>query len=225
MGRRWGIAVAVPLVVLAAGCTDVEAGTAEPAPNLKPQVLTGPGIAQAIVDATALSRIFGRTLTADPEAQQHVGGPEELLSPVGPASPANCLGPTEVLNKGSYDSASVKEVARWTVVLSSGTKKAISLVEGVVALPSVAETTQWQDTVSDVSVANSVLVANVANQTSLINVPAISLTMPGAHAIGVRGNCLVEAKTGYIDQSFAGEAEGRVVDIAHAMMAKVSDLT
>ena len=36
MRTRWGIAAAVSLVLLAAGCTDVEAGSAKPAPNLAP---------------------------------------------------------------------------------------------------------------------------------------------------------------------------------------------
>jgi hypothetical protein len=249
MSRRWRIAVAVSLALLNAGCTQVTPGTAVPARNQIPRPLTGSGIAQVILDAAAVSKIFDRTLTPNPEAQQHVGGSEELLSPMGPASPTDCLGPTEVLDKSSYGSATVRDVARWTVVLRSGRKRVVSLVEGVVALPSAgdadalfakfsdqwkrcdgttvsssSDTTKWLDTVSRVRVANSVLVANIADQTSPINLPEISFSLPGAHAIGVRGNCLVEVKTGYIDTSMAGDPGGPTVDIAHAMMDRVTAL-
>jgi hypothetical protein len=90
---------------------------------------------------------------------------------------------------------------------------------------STSATMQWVDTASKVSVENSVLAADVANRTSLVKLPQISLSMPGAHAIGLRGNCLVEVKIGYIDTTTASGAESHVIDIAHAMMDKVSSLS
>ena len=83
--------------------------------------------------------------------------------------------------------------------------------------------------ISDVHVANSVLAATVLVDTRLPGSPP-SGPRPVARAVGVRGNCLVEVDVAFFgarspsDQG-SGDVTTSAVEIAHAMMDKVSALS
>ncbi len=89
--------------------------------------------------------------------------------------------------------------------------------------------TTFSDKISDVRVANSVLAATVLVDAQLAGSPPSGPT-PVARAIGVRGNCLVEVDVAFFsmrspsDQG-SGAIDTSAVDIAHAMMDKVSALS
>ncbi len=87
----------------------------------------------------------------------------------------------------------------------------------------------FSDTISDVRAADSVLAATLSIDTQLPGIPS-SGPRPEARAIGVRGNCLVEVEIAFFGStSLSDEGSGDVhrsaIDIAHAMMDKVSGLT
>lgn len=87
------------------------------------------------------------------------------------------------------------------------------------------------DEVTDVRVANSVLAATVMVQTRLSGSPSPAApARPQARAIGVRGNCVVEVEVAFFStRSPSDEGTGDIntsaIDIAHAMMDRVSQLS
>ncbi len=88
----------------------------------------------------------------------------------------------------------------------------------------------FSDKISDVRVADSVLAATVSIETRLSGSPPIG-PRPAARAIGVRGNCLVEVDVAFFstqsptDPGSGPDMNTSAVDIAHAMMDKVSALS
>jgi PknH-like extracellular domain len=250
MGRS-----ATMLLVLAAavvGCGPVIDGTAKPAPNLKPRPLSGSTVRQVPLDDVALSRMLGQPFVARMPPQ--FGGPDKLYSQT---PPAPCLGVTAMLQRSVYESAEVKDVASESWWNNGDPAQVISVVEGVVTLPTAAQaealftkfTQQWQqcngattteqsgpisttNAINDIRIANAskTIVAATNTATSVLpNMPPLRPT-PQARAIGVELNCLVEVEVVFFGDrrpSDPGSANPDTsgVDIAHAMMDKVSALS
>ncbi|MGZ4514690.1 MAG: sensor domain-containing protein, partial [Mycobacterium sp.] len=73
------------------------------------------------------------------------------------------------------------------------------------------------------------LAATLSIDTQLPGIPS-SGPRPEARAIGVRGNCLVEVEIAFFGSTSpsnegSGDVHRSAIDIAHAMMDKVSGLT
>ncbi len=217
-----GPATVLALVVaLAAGCGAVVDGTAKPAPNIKPRPLTGATVSQVLLDDAALSRMLNQPFVS--RRPPEIGGPDKLDQKDSSVSPAACLGVTAMLHKSVYQSgpAQVKDVASESWWNNGEPAQVISVIEGVVALPSADQaqalfarfSEQWQrcngtttteqtgpisttNVISDVRVANAskTIVAATNTATSVLpNMPALQPT-PQARAVGVQLNCLVEVE-------------------------------
>ncbi len=246
-------------IALATGCT--VAGTARPAPGLKPHPVTGQPVKKVLLDDGELSKLLGQSFETKAELPARFGGPEVLPPAFGAVSPANCMGVTSMMVKNAYQSGDVKNAARETWWNMRGPAKVISVAEGVVALSSTAGATalfqefarQWRDcdgttvtigrpsiiadrpaivfsdTISEVRVADSVLAATLSIDTQLPGIPS-SGPRPEARAVGVRGNCLVEVEIAFFGSTSpsdegSGDVHRSAIDVAHAMMDKVSGLT
>ena len=255
--RIVGPATALTVVAaLAVGCGAVVGGTAKPAPNLKPRPLTGETVRQVLLDDAALSRMLSQPFVARKPAE--FGGPDKLSQKDESVSPAGCLGVTAMLQKSVYQSgpqpAQVKDVASVSWWNNGEPAQVISVMQGVVTLPSAAQAEalfaqfsgQWQqcegtttteqtgpisttNVISDVRVANSIVAATDTATSVLPNMPALQPT-PQARAIGVRLNCLVEVEVVFFGDrrpSDPGSAnlDTSAIDIAHAMMDKISALS
>jgi hypothetical protein len=258
--RIVGLATALTVVAaLAVGCGPIVDGTAKPAPNLKPRPLTGDTIRRVPLDAAALSRMLNQPFVA--RKPPEFGGPEKLNQRGEAESPGNCLGVTAMLQKSVYQSgpqpAQVQDVASESWWNNGEPAQVISVVQGVVTLPSAAQaealfaqfSQQWQqckdtttteqtgpisttNAISDVRVADSsnTVVAATNTATSVLpNMPPLQPT-PQARAIGVRLNCLVEVEVVFFGgrrPSDPGSAnlDTSAIDIAHAMMDKISALS
>jgi hypothetical protein len=207
------------VAALAAGCGGVVDGTAKPAPNLKPRPLSGDTVRRVLLDGDALSRMLSQPFATRKAVE--FGGPDALSQKDETVSPANCLGVTAMLQKSVYQSAEVKDVASQSWWNNGDPAQVISVIEGVVALPSAAQaqalfaqfSQQWQQcngtttteqngpisttiVISDVRVpdASKTIVAATNTATSVLpNMPPLRPT-PQARAIGVRLNCLVEVE-------------------------------
>lgn len=243
---------AILVAALAAGCGGVVGGTAKPAPNLRPRPLTGNTIRQVPLDDVALSRMLDQPFVA--RMPPEFGGPDKLYSQI---PPADCLGVTAMLQKSVYESAEVEDVASESWWNNGDPAQVISVMEGVVTLPTAAQaqalfakfSKQWQrcngmttteqagpisttNAISDVRVtdASKTIVAATNTATSVLpNMPPL-LPTPQARAIGVELNCLVEVQVVFFGDrrpSDPGSAtlDTSGVDIAHAMMDKVSALS
>ncbi|WP_068176567.1 sensor domain-containing protein [Mycobacterium sp. UM_CSW] len=218
--RILGPATALMLVAaVAAGCGGVVDGTAKPAPNLKPRPLTGDTVRRVLLDGDVLSRMLNQPFATRKPAE--FGGPDVLSQKDESVSPANCLGVTAMLQKSVYQSADVKDVAAQAWWNNGDPAQVISVIEGVVALPSAAQaqalfvqfSQQWQQcngtttteqngpisttiVIGDVRVpdASKTIVAATNTATSVLpNMPPLRPT-PQARAIGVQLNCLVEVE-------------------------------
>ncbi|OBI13816.1 hypothetical protein A5712_04760 [Mycobacterium sp. E2327] len=216
--RILGPATALMLVAaVAGGCGGVVGGTAKPAPNLKPRPLTGDTVRRVLLDGDVLSRMLNQPFATRKPAE--FGGPDVLSQKDETVSPANCLGVTAMLQKSVYQSADVKDVAAQSWWNNGDPAQVISVIEGVVALPSAAQaqalfaqfSQQWQQcngtttteqngpisttiVIGDVRVpdASKTIVAATNTATSVLpNMPPLRPT-PQARAIGVQLNCLVE---------------------------------
>ena len=248
-----GSALALAAVAaLAVGCGGVVDGTAKPAPNLKPRPLTGQTVSQVPLDDTALSRMLGQPfVTRQPP---EFGGPDKLFQPDNQSSPADCRGVTVMLQKSVYESAGVKVVAYESWWNNGDPAQVISVMEGVVALPSAEQAQalfakfppQWQHctavttteqtgpintttVIGDIYVADSVVAATNTATATLPNMPSLQPT-PQARAIGVRLNCLVEVEVVFFgdrrpSDPGTGNPDTSATDIARAMMDRVSDLS
>jgi hypothetical protein len=244
------------VAALAVGCGAVVGGTAKPAPNLKPRPLTGETVRQVLLDDAALSRMLSQPFVARKPAE--FGGPDKLSQRDEAVSPAGCLGVTAMLQKSVYQPgpqpAQVKDVASVSWWNNGEPAQVISVMQGVVTLPSAAQAEalfaqfsgQWQqcegtttteqtgpisttNVISDVRVANSIVAATNTATSVLPNMPALQPT-PQARAIGVRLNCLVEVEVVFFGDrrpSDPGSAnlDTSAIDIAHAMMDKVDALS
>ena len=159
-----------------------------------------------------------------------------------------------MLQKSVYESAEVKDFASESWWNNGDPAQVISVMEGVVTLPTAAQaealfakfSEQWQhcdgakateqtgpisttNVISDIRVTNTVVAATNTATAVLPNMPALQPT-PQARAIGVRLNCLVEVEVVFFGDrrpSDPGSAnlDTSGVDIAHAMMDKVSALS
>jgi PknH-like protein len=250
-----GLAVATACTVvaaLAAGCGSVVAGTAKPAPNLKPRPLSGRTVEHVLLDGKVLSRMLGQPLVARQPVK--FGGADRLDEREAPAESADCLGVSAMLQKSVYDSADVQNVASVSWWNDGDPAQVISVMEGVVALPSAQQAQalfakfpeQWQrckgqttteetgpisttTVIDDIRTLDSLVAATNTATATLPNMPALQPT-PQARAIGVRLNCIVE-----VEIVFFGDRQGSdpgsadpdtsAVDVAQAMMEKVSDLS
>jgi hypothetical protein len=252
--RSRAVAACLLVIVLATGCSKAIGGQARPAPGLTPRPLTGETIKGALLDPAALARLLQQPFESKADLPPRFGGPEKLQMTSGTVSPTDCAGIARVADKTAYGSAKVKNVARetwWNN--SSSPAKVIDVEEGVVALPTIADASalfrkfsqQWDscngrtvtiqagsitfsDNVTQVHVADSVLAATLSNEARLSNSP--TKPMPVARAIGVRGNCLVEVEVTFFstqgpsDQG-TGDPQTSAIDVARAMMDKVSGLS
>jgi hypothetical protein len=233
IGRIVAALVALPL---AAGCVAVVGGTAYPMRGLAPRPLIGQPVKQVLLDNSELSKIIGQLFQGKAELPPRFGGRELLFGL--PASPSQCAGVVYELHRTSYGTADIRTVAQeswWTVGVRGA--KVIDVSESVVALPTASAadalfakfTQAWnrcngttvtshfpsgggpRATISDVRAADSVLAATVESGTSF--------TITNARAVGVRVNCLVEVDVAFFANQ---QPAGTAVDIAHAMMDKVS---
>ncbi|MGA9489157.1 MAG: sensor domain-containing protein [Mycobacterium sp.] len=240
------------IAALAVGCSSVVAGTAKPAKNLKPRPLTGSVLRQVPLDDTALSRMLEQPFV---NRQPPVfGGPDKLGDADSAGSPADCLGVTTMLQKSAYEPADVKDVMWETWWNDGDPAQVISVIEGVVSLPSAAQAQtlfakfpqQWQQcedattieqtgpiktttVINDVRVTDSLVAATNTATAELPNMEPLQAT-PQARAVGVRLNCIVEVEVVFFGDrhpSDPGSAspDTSAVDIAHAMMKRVDTLS
>jgi hypothetical protein len=251
---RWlGWATACTVVsVLAVGCGPVVAGMAKPSPNLKPKPLSGRTIEHVLLDGKALARMLGQPFVARQPAK--FGGADKLDQREVPAESADCLGVVAMLQQSVYDSADVQNVASMSWWNDGDPAQVISVMEGVVALPSAAQAQalfskfpeQWQrckgqttteetgpisttTVIGDTRSLDSVVATTNTATATLPNMPALQPT-PQARAIGVRLNCIVEVEIVFFGDrrpSDPGSAKPDVsaIDVAQAMMEKVSNLS
>jgi len=160
---------------------------------------------------------------------------------------------TAMLQKSVYSSADVQDVASESWWNNGDPAQVISVIEGVVALSTAADaealfakfSEQWQqcnatttteqngpisttNAISDIRATKTFVAATNTATSTLPNMPALRPT-PQARALGVRLNCLVEVQVVFFGDrrsSDPGSADPNTsaIDIAHAMMDKVSAL-
>ncbi|WP_156689842.1 sensor domain-containing protein [Mycobacterium sp. Marseille-P9652] len=201
-----------------AGCGGVVEGTAKPAPNLKPRPLTGQTVRKVLLDDAALSRMLNQPFVA--RNPPEFGGPDKLYHRDDATPPPNCVGVTAMLQKSVYQSADVQDVASESWWNNGEPAQVLTVIEGVVTLPSAAQaqtlfgqfSQQWQqcsgttttdqtgpisttNVISDVRVdpSKSIVAATNTATSVLPNMPPLQPT-PQARAIGVQMNCLVEVE-------------------------------
>lgn len=251
--RSFAVATGCTLIAaLAAGCSSVVVGTVKPAPNLKPRPLSGRTVEHVLLEGKVLSRMLGQPLVARQPAK--FGGPDRLDQRDAPAESADCMGVVAMLQKSVYDSADVRNVASVSWWNDGDPAQVISVMEGVVALPSAAQAQalfatfpeRWQrcagqttteeagpisttTVIGDVRTMDSLMAATNTATATLPNMPALQPT-PQARAIGVRMNCIVEVEIVFFGDrqpSDPGSADPdtSAVDVAQAMMEKVSALS
>jgi hypothetical protein len=240
------------VAVLAVGCSPVVAGTAKPAPNLKPRPLTASVLRRVPLDGAALSRMLDQPFV---KRQQPVfGGPDKLGDAGGDASSADCLGVTAMLQRSVYEPSDVQDVMWETWWNDGDPAQVISVIEGVATLPSAAQAQalfakfphQWQQckdattteqtgpiktttVVNDVRVTDSVVAATNTATAELPNMEPLQAT-PQARAVGVRLNCIVEVEVVFFgdrNPSDPGSAnpDTSAVDIIYAMMKRIDALS
>ena len=251
--RTVGLAAGCAVIAaFAVGCGPVVDGTAKPAPNLKPRPLSGQIVKKVLLNDVRLARMLGQPFVARQPAQ--FGGPEKLDERDAPAESAECLGVTAMLQKSVYESSDVQDVASESWWNNGDPAQVISVIEGVVTLPTAARaealfakfSQQWQqcnatttteqngpinttNSISDIRVTNTVVAATNTATAVLPNMPPLRPT-PQARAIGVQLNCLIEVQVVFFGDrrsSDPGSAnlDTSAIDIAHAMMDKISDLS
>lgn len=250
--RTRSVGACLLLVMLATGCAAVVGGKARSAPKLTPRPLAGLTVKRVLLDEAALSTILNQSFKSDPHFPPRFGGRETLQGDGSPA-PTDCLGVAAMLQQSVYQSANVKDVAVESWSHAGMSAKVIAVKESVVALPTAADagaafatfSAQWQKCdgtavplpggvlvltpeVTDVRVANSVVAATVSMEFALPS--SLSAAIPEARAVGVRGNCLVEvdvvfSRSANPSSRGSGDIHTSAIDIAHAMMDKVSALS
>jgi hypothetical protein len=252
MQRVGPVTACAVLAALAVGCSPVVAGTAKPAPNLKPRPLTGAILRRVPLDNTALSRMLDQPFV---NRQQPVfGGPDKLGDADGSGSSAECLGVTAMLQKSVYEPSDVRDVMWETWWNNGDPAQVISVIEGVATLPSAAQAQalfakfpqQWQQckdattteqtgpiktttVINDIRAADSVVAATNTATAELPNMEPLQAT-PQGRAVGVRLNCIVEVEVVFFgdrNPSDPGSADPdtSAVDIVHAMMKRIDALS
>jgi PknH-like extracellular domain len=250
-----GVRLATVFAVIAAvavGCGPVVAGTAKPAPNLKPKPLSGRVVQRVLLDGKTLSRMLGQPFIS--RAPAKFGGPDKLDQREAPPESADCLSVTAMLQQSVYGAAPVTNVASMSWWNDGDPAQVISVIEGVVALPSAADARtlfatfpeKWQHckgqttteqtgpistttVINDVRVLDSIVAATNTATATLPNMAPLTPT-PQARAIGVRMNCIVEVEMVFFGDRRASDPgtanpDTSAVDVAQAMMEKVSDLS
>jgi hypothetical protein len=246
------VAVLTAVAAVMTGCGGVVDGTAKPAPNLKLGPLSGATVSKVLLDGATLSRMLDQTLVSRDPAQ--VGGPDKLYQLKRSTSQAGCLGVTAMLQKSVYRSADVKDVASESWWNNGEPAQVITVMEGVVTLPSTAQaqalfaqfSQQWQqcngmttseqtgpisttNVISDVRGTGSTIAATKTATSVLPNMPPLRPT-PQARAIGVRSNCLVEVEVVFFGgrrstDPGSADVNASALDIARAMMDRVNALS
>lgn len=239
------------LATVVTSCGTVVDGTAKPAPNLKLRPLTGASVSKVLLDGATLSRMLDQTLISRDPAQ--VGGPDKLYQVKRSTSQAGCLGVTAMLQKSVYRSADVQDVASVSWWNNGEPAQVITVMEGVVTLPSAAQaqalfaqfSQQWQqcngmttseqtgpisttNVISDVRGTATTIAATKTATSVLPNMPALRPT-PQARAIGIRSNCLVEVEVVFFGgrrstDPGSADVNTSALDIARAMMDRVNAL-
>lgn len=244
-----GLVAAVLLpVMLCVGCTHIVAGTVHPAPGLTPRPLTGQTVNRVLLSDAELSKMFRQAFEANPRLPARFGGPEQLYGSRS-FSASECIGVIRGLQKNAYESRDVRNVAQQHWRISGGPEhKIIEVEEGVVAVATPADadalfaqfSSQWKNCdgttvtshlaagkldldfsykISDVRTTGAVLLATV---TSGGNAFGVELT--DVRAVGVRVNCLVDVDN-TVFSDYPGDPQTSALDVARAMMQKVSDLS
>ena len=246
------VAVLTAVAAVMTGCGGVVDGTAKPAPNLKLGPLSGATVSKVLLDGATLSRMLDQTLVSRDPAQ--VGGPDKLYQLKRSTSQAGCLGVTAMLQKSVYRSADVKDVASESWWNNGEPAQVITVMEGVVTLPSTAQaqalfaqfSQQWQqcngmttseqtgpisttNVISDVRGTGSTIAATKTATSVLPNMPPLRPT-PQARAIGVRSNCLVEVEVVFFGgrrstDPGSADVNASALDIPRAMMDRVNALS
>jgi PknH-like extracellular domain len=248
--NRWWLAAPLAVVLFVAGCSGVVGGTARPAANLTARPLTGPAIKQVLLGESALSRIINQSFRIDPRFPPRFGGPETLED--GSASPVDCLGVASMLRRDVYQSGKVTHVAVETWRQAAMSMEVTGVTEGVVSLPTAADaqalfaefSRQWRKCdgttallpesvfrlkakTTNVQITDSVVAATVSIGWGSPSSDEASI--PSGRAVGVRGNCLVEVEVDFFNTNPSYERTGDInttpVDIAHAMMDRISALS
>jgi hypothetical protein len=249
--RAIGAAFAM-VAALAAGCGPVVSGTVKPAPNLKPRPVTGASVKQVPLDDAALSQMLDQPFVG--RLPPEFGGPDKLYQSESQVSPSDCLGVTAMLQKSVYASADVTDFASESWWNNGDPAQVISVMEGVVALPTGAQaealfakfSKQWRqcsgatttqqagpisttNAIGDIRETDTVIAATNTATSALPNMPPLRPT-PQARALGVRLNCIVEVEVVFFGDrrpSDPGSAklDSSGIDIANAMMDKVSALS
>lgn len=251
MTNRWRWVVPLFAVFLAAGCTTTTTGKAGLAPNAVPRPLMGSLIQRVPLDGAALSTLLNQPFQALPPFPPVFGGSDSLGDSDVSARPADCVGVGYLTQRNVYRSVEVKSVARVSWRHDGSSVKVDDVDEGVVVLPSAAAaddlfarfSAQWKEcdgttltvpasafgqrSITDVRVADSVVAATVSLRRGTHSILA---SVPQARAVGVRGNCVVEVAVtffGITHPSDQGSADisTSAVDIAHAMMDRISELS
>jgi hypothetical protein len=252
MQRVGPVTACAVVAALAMGCGPIVAGTAKPAPNLKPRALTGVTLRRVPLDGAALSRMLDQPFV---NRQRPVfGGSDKLGDADDSGSPADCLGVTTMLQKSAYEPSAVQDVMWETWWNNGDPAQVISVIEGGATLPSAAQAQalfakfpqQWQQckdattteqtgpiktttVVNDVRVTDSVVAATNTATAELPNMEPLQPT-PQARAVGVRLNCIIEVEVVFFGDrhpSDPGSAnpDTSAVDIVHAMMKRIDALS
>jgi hypothetical protein len=242
-------AALIVVAAVVASCSASVDGVAKPAPNLLPHPVIGDTVKNVPLDAAALSKLLGRPFQAVSQFPPVFGGAQILDDAYPSASPAGCIGVVYMTQKSVYQSAGVSNIATELWRQEGYAPTATDIAESVIALPTMADANalfgrfseQWKqcdgktltvpsssfvdNAITDVRVTDSVLLASVSKDPGA---QSILHAVPEVRALGVRGNCLVEVEVAYVsntDLSDQPAAKTDAVDIAHAMMDKVSALS
>ncbi|MEC4762336.1 sensor domain-containing protein [Mycobacterium sherrisii] len=248
MRIRWRSAAPLLVTVVAAGCASAIGGHAVPAPDLKPHPVIGQKVKQILLDAAALSKLLDRPFVPVSHFPPTFGGSELLDDAYFSTSPSECTGVVYMTQRSVYGSAPVTNVATALWQQQGYSESATDIAEGVVALPSAADagalfakfSEQWkhcdgttlsvpassfaQNLITDVTVQDSVVAANLSRQPGA---QSVLHAVPEVRAVGVRGNCLIEVDVAYVnsaDLSGRPAAKTDALTVAHALMDKVSAL-
>ncbi|QLL08417.1 sensor domain-containing protein [Mycobacterium vicinigordonae] len=230
------------MAILAAGCTVVAGGSANPAPGLVPRPLTGRTITQALLGSEELSRAFKQAFTSDPNQPNATGGSELLRG--NSQVPPDCAGVVDLLLKDTYEGSEVRGIALNNWLYSSRHPAVVILQEAVVALPTAhaadVQFARIADRWNRCGGASMTIggdpnfttrVGEVRKKDSVLSAPlddvSSYMTMPEGRAIGVRVNCLLEVKIvyfGYDERDNSARHVPSAAAVAQLLMQKVSSL-
>lgn len=233
------VAVVLLALMSVTGCTRAVAGTVQPAPGLTPKPVTGQAVKKVLPDGAQLAKILGQEFEQESYLPTKFGSVDALYDVLSDASPRECAGVASGMGQSTYQDSDVVNIAQalwWSVSGSSAKESPIMEADvGVVALKSTADANalfdefseQWPHCdgtavrgnsrtyqISDVQAGDSVLSART------------DWGFYETRALGVRVNCIVEVTlTYYSSTKSKWSQETKMVDLAHALMDQVSDLS